>query len=51
MDEKIPEVTQSREKKVVPSPSIEASREAPKAPKLEEIRRKSADYLEPVSSG
>src|ERR1700733_1254816 len=51
MDEKIPEVTQSRETAVMPSSSIQSSREVPKAPKFEEIRRKSADYLEIVSSG
>ena len=51
MDEKIPEVTQSRETAAATSSAIQASREAPKAPKLEEIRRKSADYLETVSSG
>ena len=43
MDEKIPEATQSREAAVVASPPIQASRETPKAPKLEEIRRKSAE--------
>ena len=51
MDEKTPAATQSHETGVGTSPSAQTSRETPKAPKLEEIRRKAADYLETVSAG
>ncbi|HUI06382.1 MAG TPA: putrescine aminotransferase [Verrucomicrobiae bacterium] len=52
MDEKVQETEKSQEPTAVGASSVtQASREAPKLTKVEEIRRKSADYLETVSGG
>jgi putrescine aminotransferase len=52
MDEKAQEITQAQDASAVTTPAAsESVREAPKLTKVEEIRRKSADYLETVSSG
>jgi len=52
MDEKITETVQPKDETAIatPSPAPE-SRETAKPVKLEELRRKSADYLDAVSSG
>ena len=51
MDEKIPETTQTKDAVVTTPAASSASREAAKFSKIDEIRRKSADYLDAVSSG
>jgi hypothetical protein len=52
MDEKVPETAPAKETTaVVTSPSTQGSRETAKLGKIEELRRKSADYLDAVSGG
>jgi putrescine aminotransferase len=52
MDEKATESTQTKDAAAVVTPSAAPlSREATKLNKIEELRRKSADYLDAVSSG
>ena len=52
MDEKVQETTQTQDTPAVATPlASQGLREASKLPNLEELRRKSADYLETVSSG
>ena len=52
MDEKVQETTQAQDTPAVATPlASQGAREASKLPNLEELRRKSADYLETVSSG
>ena len=52
MDEKVPETTQTKDAAaVVTPPATPAPREAAKPNKIEELRRKSADYLDAVSGG
>src|ERR1017187_180510 len=52
MDEKTPETAQSPDTTaLVTVPSTQASRDAGKVSKRDEIRRKAADYLETVSGG
>ncbi len=52
MDEKVTETTQTKDAvAVVAPPATPASRESAKPNKIEEVRRKSADYLDAVSGG
>ena len=52
MDEKVQESPQTQDVTTAVTPSAaQGTREASKLPNLEELRRKSADYLETVSSG
>jgi len=52
MDEKVPETTQTKDAAAVVTPAaVPSSRETAKLNKIDEIRRKSADYLDAVSSG
>jgi len=52
MDEKLTDTAQSKDATAVAAPpSVQASRESSKPDKLEDLRRKSADYLETVSAG
>jgi putrescine aminotransferase len=52
MDEKVTETAQPKDETAVATPpSAQESREAAKLVKIEELRRKSADYLDAVSGG
>ena len=52
MDEKVQETAQTQDATAAATPaSVQGAREATKLGKMDEIRRKSADYLETVSAG